>query len=234
MFLKKLARKKNGKGHTYWALVESYRTTRGPRQRVVSYLGELTAGEQSGWAQLGGELGKKRAAFVQPTLFDAEAERDPVPDEVSVNVRGVRVAGAKDFGDVWLGLVLWRMLGLDELFRELLPEGREEVRWDLLATVLVLARFLAYAMWKTLQLWMERSGLGRGVRTVLAECARLKCCEVILPTSTGRELGLFCVTQPDDHQRALLDRLGIEIPLRLGRPKWRDALKLDLPCSHDF
>jgi len=141
MFLKKLARKKNGKGHTYWALVESCRTKQGPRQRVVSYLGELTPGERSGWAQLGGKLSRKPVAFVQPTLFDAEADRETVPDEVTVNVRGVRVAVAKDFGDVWLGLVLWRMLGLDELFRELLPEGREAVRWDLLAAALVLARF---------------------------------------------------------------------------------------------
>ena len=74
MFLKKLARQKNGKEHTYWALVESYRTKQGPRQRVVSYLGELTPGERSGWAQLGGKLGERRAGFVQPTLFDAEAD----------------------------------------------------------------------------------------------------------------------------------------------------------------
>jgi hypothetical protein len=98
----------------------------------------------------------------------------------------------------------------------------------------ILVAFLVYAMWKTLQIWMEKNGLGRGVRTVLSECARLKCCEVILPTSGGRELQLHCVTQPDGHQRVLLERLGVEVPVRLGRPRWRDALKLDLPCSHDF
>ena len=56
MFLRRCKRKKNGKQHTYWALVESYRTARGSRQRVVAYLGELEDNEQSGWTQLGKRL----------------------------------------------------------------------------------------------------------------------------------------------------------------------------------
>jgi len=43
MFLRRFERRKNGKPHTYWALAESYRTAKGSRQRVVAYLGELTA-----------------------------------------------------------------------------------------------------------------------------------------------------------------------------------------------
>jgi hypothetical protein len=46
MFLRRCVRRKNGKRHTYWALVESYRTGRGWRQRVVAYLGELKRSEQ--------------------------------------------------------------------------------------------------------------------------------------------------------------------------------------------
>jgi len=49
MFLRRCKRKKNGKQHIYWALVESYRTARGSRQRVVAYLGELKGNEQNGW-----------------------------------------------------------------------------------------------------------------------------------------------------------------------------------------
>ena len=67
---------------------------------------------------------------------------------------------------------------------------------------------------------MERSGLGRGVRTALEELARLKANDVILKTSTRREIKLCCVTQPDRVQRALLDRMGLTIPERLGRPEW--------------
>ena len=52
MFLRRFQRRKDGKVHSYWALVESYRTARGSRQRTVSYLGELKPSEQSGWAQL--------------------------------------------------------------------------------------------------------------------------------------------------------------------------------------
>jgi hypothetical protein len=63
MFLKRLERRKDGKRHTYWALVESVRTAGGSRHRVVAYLGELTARESSGWAALGRRLdGKDRVA----------------------------------------------------------------------------------------------------------------------------------------------------------------------------
>ena len=41
MFIRPCYRNKNGKRHAYWALVESYRTERGPRQRTVAYLGQI-------------------------------------------------------------------------------------------------------------------------------------------------------------------------------------------------
>jgi hypothetical protein len=59
MFLKKLSRKKSGKDHCYWALVESVRTARGPRHRVVAYLGELGAEERDGWGRAAATLGRK-------------------------------------------------------------------------------------------------------------------------------------------------------------------------------
>ena len=63
MFLRRYERRKNGKQHTYWALVESIRTARGSRQRVAAYLGELKKSQQTGWAQLGCKLsGQKRPA----------------------------------------------------------------------------------------------------------------------------------------------------------------------------
>ena len=93
MFLKKLHRKKNGKGHTYWALAESYRTARGSRHRVVAYLGELKSRERKGWAELAAKFGGGQAALVQGDLFDAGSETDAVPNDVIVNVRGARRAG---------------------------------------------------------------------------------------------------------------------------------------------
>ena len=70
MFLKRCQRQKSGKKHTCWALVESYRTTRGSRQRGVACLGELRPGEQSGWAQLGRTLSGRRRTRPQRSLFD--------------------------------------------------------------------------------------------------------------------------------------------------------------------
>jgi len=59
MFLRRFQRRKNGKVHSYFALVESYRTAKGSRQRIVSYLGELEPDEESGWAKLGRGLDGK-------------------------------------------------------------------------------------------------------------------------------------------------------------------------------
>jgi transposase len=140
MFLRRCNRKKNGKPHSYWALVESYRTARGSRQRVVAYVGGLKDSERSGWAQLGRRL--EGQARPQPSLFDPPRYEDP-PDEESVEVqlKGVRFERLRDFGDVWLALGLWRLLGLDALLTEQMPDGREEVRWAAVAAILTIARF---------------------------------------------------------------------------------------------
>ncbi|MBI2933788.1 MAG: IS1634 family transposase [Planctomycetes bacterium] len=88
----------------------------------------------------------------------------------------------------------------------------------------ILFSFLAYAMWKTLEQWMARSGLGNGPRTVVEEFAKIKVMDVILPTSTGRRLQLRCVGTPDEGQRILLERLGLDLPRRLDQPRWMEAV----------
>lgn len=140
MFLRRYERGKNGKKHSYWALVESYRTGRGSRQRVITYLGELRPSEQSGWALLGSRLDE--SARPRPTLFDPAPVDEPNPDEpVLVNLKGVRLERLRDFGHVWLALGLWRLLGLDVVLEQQLPNGREDVPWSLTAAILVIARF---------------------------------------------------------------------------------------------
>jgi len=140
MFLRRCNRKKNGKQHTYWALVESYRTARGSRQRVVAYLGELKGKEQSGWTQLGKRLDKKSRPL--PSLFDPPHYDDPTDDEpVEINLKGVRLERLGDFGDVWLALGLWRLLGLDKLLSNRMAAGREEIPWHVIAAILTIARF---------------------------------------------------------------------------------------------
>ena len=139
MFLKRLERSKSGKKHTYWALVESYRTEKGSRHRVVAYLGDLERSEQNGWAALGRRLDKKdrpQASLFDPPCYDEPEDNEPV----LVNLKDIQLDRLRDFGDVWLALGLWRLLGLDTLLTELMSEGQEEVPWPTVAAILTIAR----------------------------------------------------------------------------------------------
>lgn len=79
----------------------------------------------------------------------------------------------------------------------------------------ILVCFLAYVLWKTLEQWQQRAGLGHSPRTILEELRRIQSTDVVLPTEDGRELRLRCVVRPDAAQAALLDRLGLVLPERL-------------------
>ena len=75
---------------------------------------------------------------------------------------------------------------------------------------------LALALWRTIEKLTGATGIGGAVRIVLGECSRIKLSGIILPTSTGREIQLQCVSRPDGRQRTLLDYLGIEVVVSLG------------------
>ena len=81
--------------------------------------------------------------------------------------------------------------------------------------------FLAYVLWKTLEQWQSRAGLGNSPRTLFQELAAITSTDVILPTaaSPGRELRLRCVVRPDRAQAVLLERLGLRLPERLRMPR---------------
>ena len=79
----------------------------------------------------------------------------------------------------------------------------------------ILVCFLAFVLWKCLEMWQSRAGLGNSPRTVLEELARIQSHDVVLPTATHGQIRLRCVTQPDPAQAALLDRLGMVLPKRM-------------------
>jgi transposase len=81
----------------------------------------------------------------------------------------------------------------------------------------ILVCFLGYAMWKTLQQWQSRAGLGDSPRTILTELSRITAADVVLPLADGsaRELRIRCIVRPDRSQALLIDRLGITLPQRL-------------------
>jgi len=149
MFLRRKNKTSRGVGYSYWSLCETYRTDRGPRQRVVASLGKLAEAEAAGlspdWdnlsALLSGEpVTKSEPPACLPGLAPGVA---PTPRWEQVDVRGVRVERTRDFGEVYLGLALWRRLKLDELLHTLLPTGRESVAWARVAALLTIARFCA-------------------------------------------------------------------------------------------
>ena len=133
MFLRPYRRTlKTGGVEEYWALVESTRTAGGPRQRVVSYLGDLAAEARAGVAAAAAGRTDR-----QPALFD-----DVPPARVEIELRSLRVERTAAFGGVWLGKALLARLGLDAFLAEQLPSGREEIPWAVMAQALILGRLL--------------------------------------------------------------------------------------------
>jgi transposase len=131
MYIRKKTRIKDGKRHDYWALVESYRTDRGPRQRTIACLGELDNA---------GRLGVLGAARNDHSYQRHLFKEDLTPEWLEVNVKGVRVENIRDFGGPWLGLELIRKLGLDRFFSDHIRKGREKIPWSSMALVLVICR----------------------------------------------------------------------------------------------
>ena len=151
MFIRQYSRKENGKRQAYWALVESYRTERGPRQRVVAWLGKIDEAGRLGMQQAA-ECATQtnappQAVATSRTLFDDEpvADKEPVPPTqqwMDINVAGVRVENCRQFGGPWLALELIRRLQLDEFLQRELADGHEQVPWALSSLILVIARLL--------------------------------------------------------------------------------------------
>jgi transposase len=79
----------------------------------------------------------------------------------------------------------------------------------------ILVCFLAFVLWKSLEMWQSRAGLGNSPRTILEELKRIQSQNVVLPTSAHGQIRRRCVTQPDPAQAALLNRLGIVLPKRM-------------------
>lgn len=131
MFVRPCYRRKNGNRHAYWALVESYRTERGPRQRVVAYLGDMDESGRMGVKQ----AAEGKSADHQQHLFD-----EVKPRWVEVDVNRIKVERTRDFGGAWLGLELIKQLDLLLFLEKVMPRGQEEIAWPTMSLVLVLSR----------------------------------------------------------------------------------------------
>jgi len=132
MYLRRCGQSKSKKDHIYWELVENYRTERGPRQHIVTYLGEMNRVALEGI---------KQAAIQKDKTFQGNLFADNFePEWVEVDVKRVRVEGVRDFGGYWLGLQIWNKLGLTFFLDGLMLQGREEIAWSVMTGVLTLMR----------------------------------------------------------------------------------------------
>jgi transposase len=158
MYLRRHDKKVDGEHYDYWSLVESVRTAKGPRQRIVATIGKLPGldkEERVGWEEIR-RLVEGKPSF-QPDLF--EFREDP-PSWASVDVGKVSVERLRHFGDVYLGLLLWSKLGFADFCKKNMTEGKEDVPWPLMASILVLARFCAPSSeLQIAEVWYEKTAL---------------------------------------------------------------------------
>ncbi len=143
MFLRRNRRTVDGECYEYWTLVKTVRTAKGPRQEIVATLGKepgLESRSRHGWEQVADLLEGSSPGPVQGELGQ-RLSAAPTPQWAQVDLGGVRVERVREFGQVYLGLALWRRLGLHRLLKEIIEPGQEEVPWDLTACILTLARF---------------------------------------------------------------------------------------------
>lgn len=145
MHLKVHRRKKDGKEHRYFSVVESRRVGHGKvAHRTVVYLGEINDSQQASWRKTLEVFDESRQQLTTLSLFpeDREIASEDV-DSLHVRLSEMQLERPRAFGGCWLGCELWRQLKLDQFWQSRLPEGRESVPWDKVLCVLVVNRLLA-------------------------------------------------------------------------------------------
>jgi transposase len=144
MFLRSTNRKKDGKDHRYFSIVENRRVPDGRTvQRTVLYLGEINDQQQAAWRNTLQVFDEDQQRYTAMSLFpdDREVPADAL-DSVQVKLSGLELRRARTYGSCWLACELWHQLGLDEFWQERLPESREAVSWAKVLQLLVVNRLL--------------------------------------------------------------------------------------------
>jgi transposase len=144
MFLRSTNRKKDGKDHRYFSIVENRRLPGGRTvQRTVLYLGEINDQQQAAWRKRLEVFDEEEQRYVAMSLFpeDREIPADAL-DSVQVKLSELQLRRPRMFGNCWLACELWQQLGLDEFWQQRLPEGREAVSWEKVLRLLVVNRLL--------------------------------------------------------------------------------------------
>ncbi len=163
MFLRHKLRRKDGKEHRYWSIVENRRVSGGRTvQRHVLYLGEINDSQRAAWCQTieafdeGGQAGKQIALFPE--------DRAPPPldyDVVHVRLSGLRLRRPRQWGGCWLACHLWDQLQLDGFWSPRRPPSRQGTHWLNVLKTLVAYRLIdPGSEWRLHRQWYERSAMG--------------------------------------------------------------------------
>jgi len=186
MFLRSTRRKKDGKDHRYFSIVESHRLNSGKMaQRTVLYLGEVNDQQAAAWRKSLEVFDEDRQSSLTLSLFpeDREIPQD-VADGLQVKLSGLELRRTRAFGNCWLACALWRQLGLDGFWQQRLPNGREAVSWEKVLQLLVVNRWIdPGSEWRVHRQWFLGSAMDEllGVDFAVAEKDRLyRCLDRIL------------------------------------------------------
>jgi len=155
-----------------------------------------------------------------PAGFRLHVEHDQAFDDWAAISEGAYVlrTNIADWSDEQLWRAYIQLTQAEAAFRIHKDQLRVRPIWHQRADRVqahILVCFLAFVLWKCLEMWQQRAGLGNSPRTVLEELVRIQSHDVVLPTATHGEIRLRCIAQPDDAQALLLDRLGIVLPKRM-------------------
>ena len=189
MFLRSKTRKKDGKVHRYYSVVENRRVGAKRRtvQRTVMHLGEISSSQEAAWRQTLAVFDEERQEHRTLSLF-ADAE-DGVPasvDRLRVRLSEMELRHPRAFGACWLGCELWRQLGLEEFWQEHLSQKvrRETVDWEKVLRLLVINRLMdPGSEFRVHRQWFDHSAMGEllGEDFAVAEKDRLyRCLDRIL------------------------------------------------------
>jgi len=184
MFLRKTERRKNGKTHLYWSVVENRRLDSGRIvQRHVLYLGEINSSQTEAWRRaievFDEDAGQSRAL----TLFPEERCEVRDDDVIRLRLSEMRLCRPRQWGACWLAGVLWRELRLDRFWAERLPKSRKGTRWDHVLQVLASYRLIAPGSeWRLHRQWFLDSAMADllGSDFGLAEAHKLYACHDLL------------------------------------------------------
>src|SRR6266704_3183351 len=144
MFLRSTIRKKDGKDHRYFSVVENRRLSSGKTvQRTVVYLGEINDTKQTAWLKTLDVFDEQEQRSRTLSLFPSDrTSPEHAVESLEVKLSGLELRRARAFGDCWWACELWRRLGLEGFWRQRLPEGREEVNWEKVLRLLVVNRWI--------------------------------------------------------------------------------------------